>query len=312
MEDREITREDYRYGYQGQYSEEDNETGWNAFELRMYDARIGRWNSPDPYGQFESPYVGMGNLPHINTDPDGGFTGGEKTFLLETVEVTATRLPYRSFSTAALKSLSIIGPRALRRSSPVVYSDRRSQFYRNIVEPLTDKVHGIARSLMGDVTPNWYSSSPNREMDIEVGEKYVGPLVQMAFSPTSVFKRPGPGLSLIPNRPNVTIKPSVAPSVSAQSVHNMSSLGSALEVEYHHLLPQAKKFRKFFEAAGLDIEQFKIPLDKAKHRLKPNGVHTIDGGNWNKRWDEFFEANPFATKEEILEFMNKLRTEFGI
>ena len=33
----------YRYGYQGQYAEKDEETGWNSFELRMYDARIGRW-----------------------------------------------------------------------------------------------------------------------------------------------------------------------------------------------------------------------------------------------------------------------------
>ncbi|MDD7886043.1 hypothetical protein [Flavivirga sp. 57AJ16] len=27
----------YRYGYQGEYSEKDEETGLNAFELRMYD-----------------------------------------------------------------------------------------------------------------------------------------------------------------------------------------------------------------------------------------------------------------------------------
>ncbi len=74
MENREITREDYRYGYQGQYSEKDKETGWNAFELRMYDARIGRWTSKDPKGQFYSPYIGMGNNPVTGTDPDGGYS----------------------------------------------------------------------------------------------------------------------------------------------------------------------------------------------------------------------------------------------
>ncbi len=73
MENREITREDYRYGYQGQYSEKDKETGWNAFELRMYDARVARWMSADPKGQYFSPYVGMGNNPVIGTDPDGGW-----------------------------------------------------------------------------------------------------------------------------------------------------------------------------------------------------------------------------------------------
>jgi RHS repeat-associated protein len=76
MDTREITREDYRYGYQGQFSEEDKETGWNKFELRMYDARIGRWLSVDPYSQFASPYLAMGNNPIIFCDPDGGWTGG--------------------------------------------------------------------------------------------------------------------------------------------------------------------------------------------------------------------------------------------
>ena len=73
MSDREITTEPYRFGYQGQYSEEESETGWNSFDLRMYDARFGRWMSPDPYGQHSSPYEGMGNNPINRTDPDGGF-----------------------------------------------------------------------------------------------------------------------------------------------------------------------------------------------------------------------------------------------
>ncbi|OWW23516.1 hypothetical protein B4Q04_20165 [Zobellia sp. OII3] len=65
---------DYRYGYQGQYSEKDDETGLNAFQLRMYDSRIMRWISPDPYGEFNSPYMAMGNNWANVTDPDGGCT----------------------------------------------------------------------------------------------------------------------------------------------------------------------------------------------------------------------------------------------
>lgn len=61
-------------------------------------------------------------------------------------------------------------------------------------------------------------------------------------------------------------------------------------IEQHHLLPKAKEFSKFFKRAGLDVEKFKIPLDKAVHRLKPTGVHTNAGGNWNKVWREFFKA----------------------
>lgn len=65
---------DYRYGYQGQFSEKDEETGLNSFELRMYDSRIMRWTSPDPYGEFSSPYMAMGNNWANVTDPDGGCT----------------------------------------------------------------------------------------------------------------------------------------------------------------------------------------------------------------------------------------------
>lgn len=87
--ERELTREPYRYGYQGQYSEKDKETGFNFFDLRMYDARIGRWVSPNPYGQYSSGYVGMGNNPTNSVDPDGGFVDK----LLNEVVVTASRLP---------------------------------------------------------------------------------------------------------------------------------------------------------------------------------------------------------------------------
>ena len=64
----------YRYGYQGQYAEHDDETGFESFELRLYNSRVGRWLSYDPEGQFDSPYVGMGNNPVSGVDPDGGFS----------------------------------------------------------------------------------------------------------------------------------------------------------------------------------------------------------------------------------------------
>jgi RHS repeat-associated protein len=78
MDGMEITDESYRYGYQGQFSEKDPINGWNQFELRNYDPRFGRWNSADPYGQYASPYVGMGNNPFSFVDPDGGFTSGPR------------------------------------------------------------------------------------------------------------------------------------------------------------------------------------------------------------------------------------------
>ena len=60
----------YRYAFQGQ--EKDTETDKEAFQLRLWDGRIGRWLTTDPYGQFSSPYIGMGNNPINFIDPDGG------------------------------------------------------------------------------------------------------------------------------------------------------------------------------------------------------------------------------------------------
>ncbi|MFM7853881.1 MAG: RHS repeat-associated core domain-containing protein, partial [Flammeovirgaceae bacterium] len=81
----------YRYGYQGKYAEKDDETGWEHFELREYDAVEGRWKTRDPKGQYFSPYVAMGNNPISTTDPDGGFdwfinneTGQIKQYVGET------------------------------------------------------------------------------------------------------------------------------------------------------------------------------------------------------------------------------------
>ncbi|NVN18051.1 hypothetical protein GUA46_06845 [Muricauda sp. HICW] len=61
----------YRYAFQGQ--EKDPETGKEAFQLRLWDGRIGRWLTTDPYGQYASPYLGMGNDPINGIDPDGGW-----------------------------------------------------------------------------------------------------------------------------------------------------------------------------------------------------------------------------------------------
>ena len=38
----------------------------------MYEAKVARWLTIDPAGEFWSPYVAMGNNPVGNVDPDGG------------------------------------------------------------------------------------------------------------------------------------------------------------------------------------------------------------------------------------------------
>ncbi|MEO1098697.1 MAG: RHS repeat-associated core domain-containing protein [Bacteroidota bacterium] len=64
----------YRYGFQGEFAEEDSETGWNSFEARSWDPVVSRWISPDPARQFWSPYMGMANNPMNQVDPDGRYS----------------------------------------------------------------------------------------------------------------------------------------------------------------------------------------------------------------------------------------------
>ena len=65
-----VNGQPYRYSFQGQ--EKDPETGKEAFELRLWDSRIGRWLTTDPARQYPSPYLGMGNNPINGIDLDGG------------------------------------------------------------------------------------------------------------------------------------------------------------------------------------------------------------------------------------------------
>ena len=60
------------YLYQGAYSELDEDLGWTDFEMRSYDTQIGRFMQADPFDQFASGYIGMGNDPANMVDPSGG------------------------------------------------------------------------------------------------------------------------------------------------------------------------------------------------------------------------------------------------
>jgi RHS repeat-associated protein len=74
MPGRTFTAESYRWGYQGQYAlDETDETGYYSFDLRLYDPRILRWHTTDPYGQYWSSYMSMGNNWINMIDPDGGW-----------------------------------------------------------------------------------------------------------------------------------------------------------------------------------------------------------------------------------------------
>jgi hypothetical protein len=90
--------------------------------------------------------------------------------------------------------------------------------------------------------------------------------------------------------------------VEGMWVHN-----SACAVAYHHLLP--RQFEKFFKKAGLDIEEFVIPLEKEFHKTLHGKGGTI-AESWNGKWGAFFGRHPNAGPDEILAEYGRLFREF--
>jgi RHS repeat-associated protein len=97
------------YLYQGAYAELDEDIGWTDFALRNYDAQIGRWVQQDPYQQFASPYVGMGDDPINLIDPSGGLSwppGGVTNLLSKSGETVSKALNISGQVTKAANTLN--------------------------------------------------------------------------------------------------------------------------------------------------------------------------------------------------------------
>ncbi len=73
MPERNYSFSDQEHGFQGAYARRDHDTHWDEFLLRNYDSRIGQFISVDPYLQYASPFVAMGNNPINVVDPTGGY-----------------------------------------------------------------------------------------------------------------------------------------------------------------------------------------------------------------------------------------------
>ncbi|KKO89151.1 hypothetical protein AAW12_23765 [Sphingobacterium sp. Ag1] len=125
---------DSRYGYQGQYAEKDKETGWNSFELRNYDAAVGRWLTVDPMSQYISAYVGMGNNPISMFDPTGGWSDGDPekpawSVQLNEVVVNFRKSIYNSNFVKSLKNFQTDASAWAQRQSDITTQMSRTFAY---------------------------------------------------------------------------------------------------------------------------------------------------------------------------------------
>ncbi|MYG14999.1 MAG: hypothetical protein F4207_01040, partial [Gemmatimonadetes bacterium] len=74
----------------------------------------------------------------------------------------------------------------------------------------------------------------------------------------------------------------------------------------HHDLPQARRFRKHWERAGLDINN---PSYGRWVSGSPQGNHQKWSRAFNEEWDDFFKQYPDASREQILNKMDELRNK---
>ena len=80
-----------------------------SFMLRLYDADMIHTITPDPYHQFASPYVWVGNNPVSGVDPDGGWC---TTCLMEFMNSLGTILPEVTVTATREGGRALIGSAA--------------------------------------------------------------------------------------------------------------------------------------------------------------------------------------------------------
>ena len=74
---------------------------------------------------------------------------------------------------------------------------------------------------------------------------------------------------------------------------------------WHHEMP--KQFRDRFADAGLDIDA------PENGRVMPGSEHlSMHGQGYNREWQEFFRANPYADRSEILQQRDMMVKEYGL
>jgi RHS repeat-associated protein len=158
----------YRYQYQGQFAEKDEETGWNHFELREYDPIIARWLSFDPYRVHPSPYVAMRNNPVNSVDADGGCPDGcpeQAQLMLDENNSAYYLLPEFVASSADAELAELISGGVAQER--VNYRDRAGAFFMGYPNFVTNQ--GIQRGFENFARPRMAPGNiemVNVELDI--------------------------------------------------------------------------------------------------------------------------------------------------
>jgi uncharacterized lipoprotein (TIGR02269 family) len=92
-------------------------------------------------------------------------------------------------------------------------------------------------------------------------------------------------------------------------LQKMAEEWAKLPKEKHHLFPQEKGLKEWFERQGVDIHQDTLVLDVETHHRIHRGER---GGPWNEAWRKFQRAHFLATKQEMYRYAWELVVRFDL
>ncbi|NVJ14491.1 TIGR02269 family lipoprotein [Myxococcus sp. AM010] len=80
--------------------------------------------------------------------------------------------------------------------------------------------------------------------------------------------------------------------------------------EKHHIFPQERELREWFERQGIKIHDYTMPIPRDVHQR----IHNVGGrgGRWNQAWRDFKADNPLAAPVEIYKHAGELIHRFQL
>jgi hypothetical protein len=109
--------------------------------LRSYDPQIGRFLQWDPYDQFASGYVGMGNDPGNMVDEDGGWSGPVKPMTFGQIFVDNA-----TWANSAPSLMDVVvTPTVVELAASAARTAAKSSFVAGAIDATKNMVIGLAR-----------------------------------------------------------------------------------------------------------------------------------------------------------------------
>jgi RHS repeat-associated protein len=314
----------------------DPELGTYYYRARTMSSSTGAFLSRDPIWTWGSLYSYVGNRPIDRIDPTGlqwysdlwdctqsfaeGFGEGAVAVAQTAAQFVFNPTPVVEGAVAGLVEggTVVLGAAAtglneymgLGEVLPELgFRETLADAKRSYGQANARSICGVAGELVPGVVAGWAGAKLAGGVTPKVKGKTADP------NPGGVGRKPSRGGGTPkPIEPTVEVNPGgqkVKIKTSKGEIPETPALAVITEIiESHHMLPQA--FKQYFLRAGLDIEDFLVDLPRSRHRLKPDGIHTNSGGNWNKVWDNFIQKNPNATRDQILHKLDQMRRDFGI